>query len=159
VIRTGALPGKSGNLSAFYLDPLIHRPLAESMNYFKILNISVLKLCPATFANFSFSSESYVLPDTKLGRCDSHTLPLGLHPTPYCEDVSIGHSRRCHACSRVNRVIVSLDKFRQNVNISVRVPERKISVQTISDRPLGTFHDRTFHIGIYANLKLNALIT
>ena len=130
------------------------------MNYFKTPNYFGIGIVFCSLCKLHFLvDDSHVLPDTKLGRLDSNTPPLGLHPTPYCEEVSIGHTRRRHACSRVNRVIVSLDKFRQNGNISVLVPERKISIQSIPDRPMGTFHDRIFHIGISANLKLNALIT
>jgi len=122
--------------------------LLKSMNYFnnhKYFGTEIV-FCTLWKLHFLFA-DSHVLPDTKLGRRDSNTLTLGLHPTPYCEDVSIGHSRRLHACSRVNCVIVSLDKFRQNVNISVRVPERKISVKSISGRPVGVFNDCTFLIG------------
>ena len=114
--------------------------------------------CSLCKIRFLFA-DSQVRPDTKLGRRESNTLPLGLHPTPYYENVSIGQSRRLHACVRVNRVIASLDKIRQNVYITVRILEPKISVECVSDRPVGTFHDRTFHIWIFVNLKLNAFMT
>ena len=105
------------------------------MNYFKTPNYFGIGIVFCSLCKLHFLvDDSHVLPDTKLGRLDSNTPPLGLHPTPYCEEVSIGHTRRRHACSRVNRVIVSIDKFWHNVNISVRVPQRKISVQFISDR-------------------------
>ena len=71
----------------------------------------------------------------------------------------MGHSRRHHACGQVNRVIVGLDIFRQNVYISVGIFIRKVLVESISDRPVSTFHDRTFDIGIFPNLKLNTLVT
>ena len=87
-----------------------------------------------------------MLPYTKLGRRDSNTLALGLHPTPYCEDVTIGHSRRRHTCSRVNCVLVSLDKFQQKVYIAVGILVRKKIEKSITDRPVSTFYDRTFHI-------------
>ena len=92
-------------------------------NYFgtEILFCSLCKL------NFLFA-DSHMLPDTKLGRRDTKTLPLRLHPTSYYEDVNIGHARRCHICGRVNCVIVSLDKFRQNVYIAVRILESEKSV-------------------------------
>jgi hypothetical protein len=64
---------------------------------------------------------THVLPDAKLGRCESNVLPLGLSPTPCGENVRIGYSRRRDAYCRVNRVIVGLDKFRQNVYISVGI--------------------------------------
>jgi hypothetical protein len=104
-------------------------------------------------------ADSHVQPDTKLWRRDKNTLSQGLHPTPYCEDVRIGHSRMWITCGRVNCVIVSLDKFRQNVNIYVSILVREKSVQSISDRIVSMFHDRIFHIGFFTNLKLNALIT
>jgi hypothetical protein len=103
-------------------------------------------------------ADSHVLPDTKLGRRDSNTQPLGLQQTPFFEAVCMGHTRRHHVCSRVSRVIVSLDQFRQNIYIFLRISERKIYSQSIYDRPVGTFHDRTFQIAISANLKQNALI-
>jgi len=62
-----------------------------------------------------------VLPDTKLGCHDSKPLPPGLQPTPYCEDVSVGHSRRRHTSYRVDCVILSLE----NVYIPVGIGERK----------------------------------
>ena len=134
--------------------------LLKSMNYFnnhKYFGTEIV-FCTLWKLHFLFA-DSHVLPDTKLGRRDSNTLTLGLHPTPYCEDVSIGHSRRLHACSRVNCVIVSLDKFRQNVYIAVRIRGRKKFEKSISDRPVNTFHDRTLHIKISAYMKLNAVIT
>jgi len=64
----------------------------------------------------------------------------------------------CHSC-RVDCVIVSLDKFRQDIYIAVGILERKISEKSTSDRPVSTFYELTFHDGISENLKLNALIT
>ena len=128
------------------------------MNYFNIPKYFGAEIVFCGLLHFLFA-DYHVLPDTKLGRRDSNTLSLGLHPTPYSEDVSIVHSRRRRACSLVNRVIVSLDKFRQNVYISVRISDRGKFEKSLSDRPLGTFHDGTFHIGIFENLELNVLIT
>ena len=108
--------------------------------------------------NFLFA-DSHVLPHTKLGFRDSNSLSPGLNPAPYCEDFSVGHSRRRHTSCRVDCVILSLDKFRLNVYIPVGNGERKISEKSITDRPVSTFYDLTFHVGISANLKLNALIT
>ena len=71
-------------------------------------------------------ADSHMLPDKNLDRRDSKTLPLDLHTAPYSEDVSIGHSRRCYTCGRVDCVIVSLDKFRHIVYIAVRILERKL---------------------------------
>jgi len=88
------------------------------MNYFndpKYFGTEVV-LCSLCKLHFLFV-DSLVLPDTKLGCRDTKTLPLGLHPTPYGEEFNIDHSRRRHACGPVNLVIVSLDKFRQNVYI------------------------------------------
>ena len=130
------------------------------MNYFNDPKYFGTEIVFRSFCKPHFLfADSHVVPDTKLGRLDSNTLSLGIHPTPYCEDVRIGHSRRRHTCSRVNCVIVGLDKFRQNGNIAVGISGCKIFEKSISDRPVSTFHDRTFHIRISANLKLNALIT
>jgi hypothetical protein len=130
------------------------------MNYFNDPKYFGTEIVFRSFCKPHFLfADSHVVPDTKLGRRDSTTLPLGLHPAPYCEDVSVGHSRRRHACSCLNCDIVSTDKFLQNVNIAVRILERKISEKSISDSPVSTFHDRTFNIGIFAKLILNALLT
>jgi len=117
-----------------------------------ILNISVLGLCSLWTLHFLFV-DSHVLPDTKHDRSDTNTLPVDLHPTIFCVDESIGHSRRRYACGRMNRVIVSLDKFRQNVYISVGIFICKILVQSISDYPMSMFHDRTFDFGMFAIWK------
>ena len=58
------------------------------MDYFKDpkyfgTEIVFFSLCKLHF----LFADSHVLPDTKLGLRDSNTLPLGLHPTPYSEDV------------------------------------------------------------------------
>ena len=36
-------------------------------------------------------ADTHVLPNTKLSCRNSNPLPPNLHPTPYCEDVSVGH--------------------------------------------------------------------
>ena len=90
------------------------------MNYFndaKYFGTEIV-FCSLCKLHFLFA-DSHVLPDKKLGLRDSNTLPLGLHPPTYGEHVGIGHSRRCNAFGRMNRVIISLHKFRQNFNISV----------------------------------------
>ena len=92
-----------------------------------------------------------MLSDAKLGRCESNATPLGLHPTPYVEDVLIGHSRSRHVCGRANRDIVGRDKFR-NIYISVGNFISKIFVEPVTDRPLSTFYDSTLHVGIFAHL-------
>jgi len=104
-------------------------------------------------------ADTHVLPDRKRVCRDSNPLSPGFNPAPYCKDVSVGHSRRRHTSCIVDCVIVSFDKFRQNVYTPVGIGERKISEKSISDRPLSTLYDHTFHVGISANLKLNALIT
>jgi hypothetical protein len=104
-------------------------------------------------------ADTKVLPDTKLGCCDSNPLYPCFHPAKYCEDVNVGHSRLRHTSFRVDCVIVSLDKFRQNVYIPVRIGERKISQTSISDRPVSTIYDRAFHVGISGNFKIYAHIT
>ena len=92
------------------------------MNYFNDPKYFGTEIMFRGFGKLHFLfADTHVLPDTNLSRRDSKTLPLGLLPTPYGEDVSIGHSRRRHACGRVKRVIVGLDKFRQNVYISVGI--------------------------------------
>ena len=103
--------------------------------------------------------ETHVLPATNLGCRDSNPLSSGFHPAPYCEDVTVGHSRRRHSNCRVDCVIVSLDKFRQNVYITVGIAGSKIFERSISQCPVSTFYDRTFDVGIFANLKLTGLVT
>ena len=78
------------------------------------------------FCKLSFLfADTHLLPDRKLGCRDSKPLSPYLHPAPYCEDFSVGHSRRRHSSCRVDRVIVSFDKFRQNVYLPVGIGERK----------------------------------
>jgi len=130
------------------------------MNYFndpKYFGTEIVFRCFCK-PHFPFA-DNHVLPDTKIGCRDSNPLSLGLHPAPYCEDVIDGQSRRRHTSCRVDCAIVSLVNIRQDIYIAVCINVRKISERSISDRPVSTFYDRTFHIGISKNLKLNALIT
>ena len=47
--------------------------------------------------------------------------------------------------------------FCQNVDISVRMFTRKVFIDTIPNSFLSAFHDRTFDVGIFAHMKLDAL--
>ena len=58
----------------------------------------------------------------------------------------------------MNRVIVGLEKFRQNIDISVGMFMCKIFVESIANPAKHTFSDRTFEVGVPAHLKLNALV-
>jgi len=69
----------------------------------------------------------------------------------------MGDSRGRHAIRRVNRVIVGLDKFRQNIDISVGIFICKIFVDSIANCAMDTFHDRTFQVGVPTQQKLNAI--
>jgi len=51
---------------------------------------------------------------------------------------------------------VGFDKFRKNVYISVGIFISIVLVDPITDRPMNTMYDRTFDVGIFPNLKLNA---
>ena len=68
-------------------------------------------------------------------------------------------SKRRYACGRVYRVIVGLDKFWKNVYLSVGIFISKEFLQRIANRPMSTFHVWTFDVGIFSNLKLDALLT
>jgi len=70
-------------------------------------------------------ADTHVLPDKKLGRSESNPLSLDLHPTPYCEDVSIDQSRRRHTSCRVICFIVKLAKFWRNVYIAEKFEDVK----------------------------------
>jgi hypothetical protein len=130
------------------------------MNYFNDAKYFGNEIVFSDFSkNHFLFADSHVIPDSKLGCRDSNPLSPGLLPAPYCEVVSVGHSRRRHTSCRVDFVIISPAKFRQNIYIPVGIGDRKISEKSISDRPVSTFYDRTFHVGISVNLKLNALIT
>ena len=76
---------------------------------------------------------------------------------PYGEDVRICHTLVRHT-GQVYRVIVGPDKFRQNVNISEGSFICKLFLYSVTNRAMRTFHDRTFHVGISALLKLYALV-
>ena len=88
------------------------------------------------------------------------TRNLAVATRTLCLLASIGRhiamARMSDAWGRVNRVIVSLDKLRQNVYISVLISQWELFEKCISDLPVSSFHYRTFHIGSFANLKLNA---
>ena len=129
------------------------------MNYFNDHKYFVTEIVFRSFSQTHFLfADTHVLPDTKLGCRESNPLYLNLRPTRYFKDVSVGHSRSYHTSCGVNCVNVRLDKFRQNIYIAVGILVRKISLKSIFERTVSTFYDRTFHIGISANLKLNALI-
>jgi len=66
-------------------------------------------------------AETHMLPDTKCGCRDSNPQSPGYHPAPYCEDVSVGHSRRVHTSCLMDCFNVSLDKLRQNVYIPIGI--------------------------------------
>jgi len=70
----------------------------------------------------------------------------------------VGNSRGRLACRRVNRVIVGIDKFRQDINISVLISIRKIFIESIANRAMHAFHYRTFQVGVPANLILDAFV-
>jgi hypothetical protein len=97
------------------------------MNYFKNPKYLGTEIVFRVLDKFHFLfSDTHVLRDTNLGCLDSNLLSPGFHPAPYCEDFSVGHSLRRHTICRVDCVIVSLDKFRQNVYIPLGIRECKI---------------------------------
>ena len=111
----------------------------------------------------SFSKPHFLfadtLPDTKLSYRYSKPLSPGLHLAPYCEEFRVGHSRMCHSSCRVDCVIVSFDKFWQDIYIALCIRGCKVFEMSITDRTVSTFHDSTYLVGISANFKLNALFT
>ena len=72
---------------------------------------------------------------------------FGLHRTPYGVDVHVGHSGRCHACVRLIRVTVGLDKFRKNVYIAVGIFICKLLVESITYGPMSAFQDHNLTSG------------
>jgi hypothetical protein len=90
------------------------------MNYFNDRKYFGTEIVVGGLGKFHFFfADTHVLPDTKLGFRDSNPQSPGFHPAPYCEDVSVGHSRRRHTSCPVDCVIISLDKFLQNVYIPI----------------------------------------
>ena len=88
------------------------------MYYFNDRKYFGTKIVFSGFCKLHFLfSDTHMLPDTKLGCRDSNPQSPDFHPAPYCEDVSVGHSRRCPTSCPVDCVIVSPDKFRHNVYI------------------------------------------
>jgi len=57
----------------------------------------------------------------------------------------------------MNCSIVPLDKFGQDIYISIRVLIGEISLQFFAQSSVDTLHDRTFDVGISTDLKLDAL--
>ena len=102
-------------------------------------------------------ADAHVLSDAKLCCSNWNALSLDVHPKPYDENVSIGYSRRHYVYGRVSLVIVRLDKFSWKVSKSLVVLTSKIFVKHNADRPMTTFHERTFLVGILAHIKLDAL--
>jgi len=90
------------------------------MNYFNDQKYFGTEIVFGGLSKFHFLfADTHVLPDTKIGCCDSNLQSPGFHRALYCEDVSDGHSRRHHTSCRVGCAIISLDKFRQNVYIPI----------------------------------------
>ena len=56
----------------------------------------------------------------------------------------------------MNRVIVRLDKFWLEIDLSTGIFIRKVFVECIANRAKHAFHDRTFHVAVSAHLKPNA---
>jgi len=98
-----------------------------------------------------------VLTLANLGLRDSKATSPILHPLLYLENVPIGHSRQRHASRLVDRVSVGFDKFRENVDISVRIFISAIFVHHIANRSMRAFDDGAFNFGILTHLKKNAL--
>ena len=98
------------------------------MNYFNDPKYFGTEIVFGGIGKFRFLfADTHVLPNRKLGCRDSNPLSPGLIFAPYCVVVSIGHSRRRHTSFRVDFVIISPDKFRQNIYIPVGIGDRKIS--------------------------------
>ena len=81
---------------------------------------------------------------------------IGSHSIPNRKYIRIRHHRRCHACGTVNCIVIAPDKFRQYIDVSVRVSVRHVFVQLIANRAMAMFYYRAFHIRVSTDLKLNA---
>ena len=103
-------------------------------------------------------ADAHVLAYAKRDCRDFISTPLCLYPASYVQYVHIRHCRRRHASVRVKRVIVGLDKFRKTIYISVVIFISNIVIQSTVDRPMSMFKARTLHVGIFAHLKMNALL-
>jgi hypothetical protein len=119
------------------------------MNYFNDPKYFGIEIVFGGLGKFHFLfADTHVLSDTKPGCRDSNTQSPGFHPAPYCEDVDVGHSRQRHTSCRMDCVIISLDKFQQNVYKTMWIRECKIFESSITDCPVKTFYARTFYVGI-----------
>jgi len=93
-----------------------------------------------------FFGDAHVLPYTESCSNDADPTPP-LHSLPYSEDVRIGNFRRYHIRGRVNCIVVSFDKFRNKVYISVRIFIGKIFIQPIADSPMSSLMTEHFTSG------------
>ena len=51
---------------------------------------------------------------------------------------------------------MNLDKFRQDMDITICIFMYEICIESIANRALHAFDDRTFQVGVPAHMKLNA---
>jgi hypothetical protein len=73
------------------------------MNYFNDPKYFGTEIVFRGFGKLHFLfADTHVLPDTKLWCRDSNPLSPGFHPAPYCEDFSVGYTRRRHTSCRVD---------------------------------------------------------
>jgi len=98
--------------------------------------------------------DTHMMPDVKLDL--SHANASAPHLLGYGDDFRICHMRGRNTHHRVNSAILGPDKFRENVDVFEGIFKRKMFVESITNLAMCTFHDRTFHFGFPAHLKLYA---
>jgi len=102
-------------------------------------------------------ADAHVLPFAKRRRFRvANALPGRLHPLPFCWHYRFGDSRGRHVSRRVNRIVAGLDKFRQEIDISLCIFICKIFLETTANCAMHAFYDCTFQVGVPTHLKLNA---
>jgi hypothetical protein len=103
-----------------------------------------------------FADTHVLTPSNSRSYSTDATSPI-IHPLPYREDIGVRYFGGCRAHGWVYRVVVSSDKFWENVDIPVRVFIGEVFIEPVPNCPLSSLHDRAFNVGIFTYLKLNAL--
>ena len=96
-------------------------------------------------------TDTPMLPDDKRYFCHANASSLGFQSLPYAEDVRMFLTRGRNSGRRGNGVILGLDKFRGNVDLSEGIFIGKIFV-------LCDVHVPRPNDGVFAHLKLYVLV-
>ena len=86
----------------------------------------------------------------------AHARPPIFHTSPYLEYVFASPSGRSHAKRCMYRVVGHFYKRLYHIDESVSVLISKVSVQFILECSMSPFHECAFHVGVLANVELNA---